>query len=176
LPICTKRAKALTGLRQELDLARIASKGHTSERWMQATLLAIAALLTVTSATSAEPSAPLLMKEPLPPGFSEPRLILTSMPSIKSPTGSDLVACLVYDIGPDGTTSNIRIFHSTGFADLDEKIVKWYERRTWGPATLDGVPISVRLIATFRARAQAAPDIPSTPYQCTWSEAQAKTP
>lgn len=144
---------------------------------MKALSIAIALLLSVRAVAAAELNEPMLMKDPLPPGLSGPRPKMASLPDISSPTGDDLVACLRYDIGPDGTTSNIKIFHSTGMAEIDDRIVKWYSTRKFEPAALNDAHVSVRLIGTFYARAKPAPDLqPLKRYECSWAEAEANLP
>lgn len=106
-------------------------------------LIAVALVLFVHGA-AADTNGTALLKPPFPRGFVPPKPLGFVVPHIPILPHYDITACLMLDIGADGSTSNITVTHSTGVAFYDAAIVEMYSRRIYTPASVGGVPVAIQ--------------------------------
>jgi hypothetical protein len=120
----------------------------------------VAAFLTAFG-SSAFADEPLLMRPPYPPGFVVPKRHFNGAVPFHSPDPLPAF-CGVFDVGIDGKVSNFKILRSIGSSKLDDIIVKWWSEGQYDPATLNGTPIAVRLLAKYMPSRDSSGD-------CNWS-------
>jgi hypothetical protein len=124
---------------------------HEADRRMMGVRLKkiiLAALLTAFANGAGADDTP--MMPPFPPGFVTPYRRLIDWPHIPSADKTDPgLFCVYLDIGKDGHVSNVTMLQSTGNSHIDNVLMRWYESRSYGPATLNDVPVTVRILSEF---------------------------
>ncbi len=119
----------------------------------------------------ADDSPPLLLKPPLPPGLTFPRatyLPTSPLPSELLTSPGDHVVCLVLVVGTDGHVSDIRLLKSSGVPAIDSAAAGLAERTRYEPATLNGVPIAVRMLSARHLTATRPANPEGLEKVCSW--------
>ena len=134
-------------------------------------VLWMAALATlVVSSAVADSTTPLLLRPPTPASLIPPEPLpptpVLLIPSKDFPIPPGSLVCFIADVDTDGKVSVVATLHPSGVPGFDELRQKYLEDRRFSPATLDGQPVTVRLIRVFM---YGPGDRAAADAKCSWT-------